>query len=337
MDYKQSGVDIDAADELIASIKPFAKATNRLGNIGGIGGFGALFDIKKLKFKDPILVTSTDGVGTKLKVAIETGIHNTIGIDLVAMCVNDIIVQGAEPLSFLDYFATGKLDTNIAKKVIQGIAEGCKQANCVLAGGETAEMPGMYEDGHYDLAGFCLGAVERKNLLPKKTIKPHDLLIGISSSGVHSNGFSLINKIMENHKMYSWDTLIISPEKTIGEEFLTPTKIYVKTILELHRKKLIKGAAHITGGGLTENIPRILPKNMGARISPPKLPEVFQWIQIEGNVSRDEMYRTYNCGIGMVLIISQKNYSNVLNIIEKHDHDVFYLGYVEEGHHSITY
>ena len=337
MDYKESGVDIDAAETLISIIKPITKATNRRGAIGGIGGFGALFDIKKAGFKDPIIVTSTDGVGTKLKIAIATGIHNTIGIDLVAMCVNDIIVQGAEPLSFLDYFAAGKLDTEIARNIIEGIAEGCKQANCVLAGGETAEMPGMYEVGHYDLAGFCLGAVERTNLLPKKTIKHHDLLVGLASSGIHSNGFSLVNHIMKKH---AWDHHLTKAQfglgRTIGEELLTPTRIYVKPVLEMHKKKLINGVAHITGGGLLDNIPRILPKNIGARFFyKPALPEVFQWIQTEGDVSIEEMYRTYNCGIGMVLIVSPKNMDGVLQIVKKYKIETTYLGYVENGHHEV--
>lgn len=333
MDYKQSGVDIDAADALIDGIKPLAKSTNRRGSIGGLGGFGALFDIKKAGYKDPILVTSTDGVGTKLKIAIETDIHDTIGIDLVAMCVNDIIVQGAEPLSFLDYFATGKLDANVAKKVIEGITEGCKQANCVLAGGETAEMPGMYADGHYDLAGFCLGAAERGHLLPKSTIKAYDMVFAFSSSGVHSNGFSLVNRLFKT-KNISWDSIAAFGDgtTTYGEEFLKPTKIYVKMILEMHQKKILLAGAHITGGGVVENLPRVMPKRLGVNvITSWRVPEIFKWLKKEGDIDRDEMLRTFNCGVGFIIIVAQKNVDEMFKLAKKHNETPIFLGHVEGG------
>ena len=333
MDYKQSGVDIDAADALIDGIKPLAKSTNRRGSIGGLGGFGALFDIKKAGYKDPILVTSTDGVGTKLKIAIETGIHDTIGIDLVAMCVNDIIVQGAEPLSFLDYFATGKLDAKVAKKVIKGIAEGCKQANCVLAGGETAEMPGMYEDGHYDLAGFCLGAAERGHLLPKSNIKAYDMVFGFGSSGVHSNGFSLVNRLFKT-KNISWDSIASFGDgtTTYGEEFLKPTKIYVKMMLEMHQKKLLLAGAHITGGGIVENLPRVMPKKLGVNvITSWKTPEIFKWLKKEGDIDHNEMLRTFNCGLGFIIIVGQKNVDEMFRLAKKHKEIPVFLGHIEGG------
>lgn len=287
--YKDSGVDIEAGESLVEKIKPFAKATTRAGVNSDLGGFGALFDLSSLDYKNPVLVSGTDGVGTKLKLAIEANKHDTVGIDLVAMCVNDVLVQGAEPLFFLDYFACGKLDVDTAADVVKGIAEGCKQAGCALIGGETAEMPGMYADGEYDLAGFTVGAVEKGEILPSQ-VSEGDVLIGLPSSGIHSNGYSLVRKLLEN-----------GLEADL-EELLTPTKIYVKEVLPLIRKKLIKGLVHVTGGGITENVPRIT----GAKISKGAwtMPEIFKKMQEAGSITDDEMLKTFNCGIGMVLIVS---------------------------------
>jgi phosphoribosylformylglycinamidine cyclo-ligase len=291
--YKDAGVDIDAGNALVERIKPLAKATSRLGVDSELGGFGALFDLTKLNYKNPVLVSCTDGVGTKLKLAIESGIHDTVGIDLVAMCVNDLIVQGAEPLFFLDYFATGKLDVEHGVAVIAGIAEGCKQSGCALIGGETAEMPGMYADGDYDLAGFSVGVVEKDAVLPRD-VQVGDVLLGLASSGIHSNGFSLVRKL-------ELDVPI--------EELLTPTKIYVKELMPLIKQKLLKGLVHITGGGLTENIPRIC----GAKIdlSAWEMPEIFKKMQMKGNITQAEMLKTFNCGIGMVLIVSRENVDKI--------------------------
>jgi phosphoribosylformylglycinamidine cyclo-ligase len=324
MDYRQSGVDIAAADALVNAIKPVAKATHRLGALGMIGGFGALFDPKAAGFSDPILVTSTDGVGTKLLLAIETGIHDTIGIDLVAMCVNDLIVQGAEPLSFLDYFATGKLDPDVAKRVIHGIANGCVQAGCVLAGGETAEMPGMYPEGHYDLAGFALGAAERGTLLPAN-VEIGDFIFGLESSGAHSNGFSLIRNIVGQR----WNQPApFDGRQTLAQAFLRPTKIYVKTIMALHKNGLLKAAAHITGGGIIDNLPRVLPDGMSATLCSWPIPDMFFWLKQEGNVSDDEMLHVLNCGIGMVIIIKPEHASRVTEIVRKNGDEMFFAGQV---------
>ena len=283
-----------------------AKATRRAGVMGGLGGFGALFDLKKDGWSDPVLVSGTDGVGTKLMLAFETGIHNTVGIDLVAMCANDVLAQGAEPLFFLDYFACGKLDGGVAEAVVSGIAEGCKQAGCALVGGETAEMPGMYPPGHYDLAGFVVGAVERTHILPRlDDIKAGDVLIGIASSGPHSNGYSLIRRIVERTGL-DWTASAPFSNQPLGEALLTPTRLYSKPALPLIRKGRIKGLAHITGGGLTENVPRMLPDGLTPRFDRAAwpVPPVFEWLQAEGNVAEDEMHRTFNMGIGLVFAVA---------------------------------
>ena len=304
--YRDAGVDIDAGEELVDAIKPLAASTRRPGATGDLGGFGGLFDLKAAGFKDPILVSGTDGVGTKLMLAFATGRHETIGIDLVAMCANDVLAQGAEPLFFLDYFATGRLETGVAGKVVAGIAEGCRQAGCTLVGGETAEMPGMYAPGHYDLAGFVVGAVERADVLPRTNdMKAGDVLIALPSSGPHSNGYSLIRKIVERTGL-SWDaTAPFDNGLPLGEALLAPTSIYVKSVLPLIRSKRIKGLAHITGGGLTENAPRMCPDHLAPRIDYQSLalPPVFDWLKREGSMSDAEMHRTFNCGVGIVMAV----------------------------------
>lgn len=301
--YRDAGVDIEAGDALVDAIKPAAKATDRPGTMGGLGGFGALFDLKAAGFADPVLVSCTDGVGTKLMIAIESGLHETVGIDLVAMCVNDLVVQGAEPLFFLDYFATGRLSVEDASKVVRGIAQGCAESGCALVGGETAEMPGMYAPGHYDLAGFSVGAAERSALLPSG-IAAGDTLIGLPASGVHSNGFSLVRSIVARSGL-DWNAPCPFAEgQTLAQALMTPTRLYVKPVLELHRRGLIQGAAHITGGGLPGNLPRVLPTGLAAVIdgSAWQIPPVFRWLAQTGQVDADEMLKVFNCGIGMVLI-----------------------------------
>jgi len=302
--YRDAGVDIAAGDALVEAIKPLAKATSRAGVLGGIGGFGALFDLKAAGYTDPILVSTTDGVGTKLKIAIETGIHEFVGIDLVAMCVNDLVVQGAAPLFFLDYFATGALNVAQAAKIIGGIAEGCKIAGCALVGGETAEMPGMYAGGDYDLAGFAVGAAERNALLPAG-IAPGDAILALPSSGVHSNGFSLVRKIIAGTNL-GWETLApFAAGKSVADVLMEPTRIYVQSMLALHKAGFLKGAAHITGGGLPGNLPRALPEGCGAKLLLPwAMPPVFPWLARTGNVAPEEMLRVFNCGVGMALIVS---------------------------------
>jgi phosphoribosylformylglycinamidine cyclo-ligase len=301
--YRQAGVDINAGDALVEAIKPLARATTRPGVMGGLGGFAAMFDLRAAGFSDPVLVSATDGVGTKLKIAIETGLHDRVGIDLVAMCVNDLVVQGAEPLFFLDYFATGKLSVEQARAVIGGIAEGCRQAGCALVGGETAEMPGMYQDGDYDLAGFTVGAAERGTLLPR-LIEPGDEILGIASSGVHSNGFSLVRRIIEMSGLGWGSDAPFAPGHTIGAALMEPTRIYVKPLLALHRAGLLSAAAHITGGGLPGNVPRVLPAGVTAAITADwPMPPVFAWLARTGGVAADEMLRVFNCGIGMVAIV----------------------------------
>ncbi len=328
LNYKDAGVDISAGNELVNRIKPFAKSTVRAGADADLGGFGALFDLAKCGYKDPILVSSTDGVGTKLKIAKELGKHDTIGIDLVAMCVNDLVVQGGEPLFFLDYFASGKLALDIASDVIKGIAAGCKIANCALIGGETAEMPGMYGEGDYDLAGFTVGAVERENILPKN-LKDGDIILGLKSSGVHSNGFSLVRHILQT-KNIGLDYKL-SDEKTIGDALLEPTKIYVKSCLNAIKTNKVKALAHITGGGLLENIPRVLPKNLCADIdySSWELPDLFQFLQNAGNVEDEEMRRTFNCGIGMVLIIDQNDIELVMAKLADFGEEALKIGIIK--------
>lgn len=308
--YRDAGVDIEAGDNLVKAIGPLAKATSRAGVMGGLGGFGALFDLKKDGWDDPILVSGTDGVGTKLMLAFETGTHDTVGIDLVAMCANDVLAQGAEPLFFLDYFATGKLEGGIAEAVISGIAEGCKQAGCALIGGETAEMPGMYPPGHYDLAGFVLGAVERSKVLPRMdNMQPGDVLIGIGSSGPHSNGYSLIRKVVERSGLSYDDAAPFLSNHSLGTALLSPTRLYSKAALPLIKDGLAKGLAHITGGGLTENTPRMCPDSLSPRIDRAawQMPDVFRWLQETGNIAPDEMHRTFNMGIGMVFAVAKKD------------------------------
>jgi phosphoribosylformylglycinamidine cyclo-ligase len=302
--YRDAGVDIEAGDALVEAIKPLARATRRSGVLGGLGGFGALFDLKAAGFADPVLVSTTDGVGTKLKIAIETGIHDTVGIDLVAMCVNDLVVQGAEPLFFLDYFATGKLSVAQAGTVIAGIAEGCKQAGAALVGGETAEMPGMYAAGDYDLAGFAVGAAERGTLLPRP-IAPGDAILGLASSGVHSNGFSLVRRVVQASGL-GWDAPApFAPDLTLGAALMAPTRIYVKSLLALHRAGLLKAAAHITGGGLPGNLPRVLPDGVAAALDASwPVPPVFGWLARTGDIAATEMLRVFNCGVGMALVVS---------------------------------
>jgi len=323
INYASSGVDIDAGDRFVEKIKPLAKATKRLGVVEEIGGFGALFDIMALKYKNPLLVASTDGVGTKLKIAEELNIHNTVGIDLVAMCVNDIVVQGAEPLFFMDYIATGKLEVDKMKEVVAGIADGCKQANCALIGGETAEMPGFYKAGEYDLAGFAVGIVERDRLLPKKNIQEGDLIIGLPSSGIHSNGYSLVRKVV----------------KVIDKDLLTPTKIYVKTCLELARADLVKGFSHITGGGITENLPRIFNENLSAKINLNawERPSIFNLIQNEANIDELEMLRTFNCGIGMIAIIDENNLEAFSKKMISLREEFFVIGEMISGDGRVVY
>ncbi len=325
--YKQAGVDINAGNELVNRIKPFAKMTKRIGADSDLGGFGAFFDLKKCNFKDPVLVSSTDGVGTKLKVAIEIGKHDTIGIDLVAMSVNDLVVQGAEPLFFLDYFACSKLEVNIAADVVKGIADGCKLAGCALIGGETAEMPGMYKTGDYDLAGFAVGAVERDQILPRPT-KTGDVLLGLASTGLHSNGYSLARYILEKNNIKFSDKIFGT--QTIGEILLNPTKIYVKSCLEAIKSGKIKALAHITGGGLVENLPRVLSPETKPKIdyNSFKKPELFEFLQKTGKVTDEEMYRTFNCGIGMVLIVDAKDADEIQFLLEKSGEIVSKIGYL---------
>ncbi|MDP2238926.1 MAG: phosphoribosylformylglycinamidine cyclo-ligase [Burkholderiales bacterium] len=300
--YRDAGVDMDAGDQLVENIKPYARRTQRPGVLAGIGGFGALFEISR-NYREPVLVSGTDGVGTKLKLAFELDRHDTIGIDLVAMSVNDILVQGAEPLFFLDYFGCGKLDVATATQVVKGIAAGCEQAGCALIGGETAEMPGMYPPGEYDLAGFAVGIVEKSKIIDGSTIVEGDIVLGLASSGAHSNGYSLIRKIISARDV---DLSAKLDGKTLGELILEPTRIYVKPLLKLIGEVKVKGLAHITGGGLLENIPRVLPEALTARLDAASwtMPPLFGWLQKEGNVSSQEMHRVFNCGIGMVVIVS---------------------------------
>ncbi|HET9147988.1 MAG TPA: phosphoribosylformylglycinamidine cyclo-ligase [Acetobacteraceae bacterium] len=301
--YREAGVDIGAGEALVEAIKPLARATMRPGVMGGIGGFGALFDTRAAGFRDPVLVATTDGVGTKLKLAIETGIHDTVGIDLVAMCVNDLVVQGAEPLFFLDYFATGRLDPAAARTVIAGIAEGCRRAGCALIGGETAEMPGMYGEGDYDLAGFAVGAAERDALLPAG-VAPGDAILGLPSTGIHSNGFSLVRRVIAQAGLALSDPAPFSKGESLGQALLAPTALYVAPVLSLARAGLLKAAAHITGGGLPGNLPRVLPEGCAAMLDRHwPVPPVFRWLRAAGNVAPEEMLRVFNCGVGMALVV----------------------------------
>jgi len=331
--YAQAGVDIDAGNALVEAIKPLAKATRRPGAEAGLGGFGALFDLKAAGYNDPLLVSTTDGVGTKLKIAIETGLHDTVGIDLVAMCVNDLLAQGAEPLLFLDYFATGKLDVETATRVVAGIAEGCKQAGAALVGGETAEMPGMYADGEYDLAGFTVGAVDRDGVLPKLDAqRAGDVLIGIGSSGPHSNGYSLVRRIVERSGL-GWDAKSPFGEGSLARTLMAPTRIYVKSVLPLIQAGRVKGGAHITGGGLIENPPRAIAEGLVPRIdwNAWEPPAVFDWLQKTGGVSDHEMRRTFNCGVGFMLIVAPADAEPVLAALLNADEDAFICGELAAG------
>jgi len=330
LSYRDAGVDIMAGERLVEAIKPLASRTHRQGVIGALGGFGALFDLKAGGWKDPVLVSGTDGVGTKLMLAFQTGIHNTIGIDLVAMCANDVLAQGAEPLFFLDYFATGQLDTGVAQQVIAGIAEGCHQAGCALIGGETAEMPGMYSAGHYDLAGFVVGAAERDSLLPDhQAMCAGDILIGLPSSGPHSNGYSLIRKVVERSGL-AWHEPSPFSQGTLAESLLTPTRLYSAALLPLIRAGQINGLAHITGGGLTENIPRMCPPELKPVIDPDALPDkpVFDWLARTGHIAPQEMQRTFNMGIGMVLAVNPDKLETVMTDLRTRDEAPLIIGHL---------
>jgi len=333
--YADAGVNIEEGDRLIDRIKPKVKATRRAGADGSIGGFGGAFDLKAAGFIDPILVSGTDGVGTKLRIAIETGILATVGIDLVAMCVNDVLAQGATPLFFLDYYATGKLDVAAATDVISGIADGCRLADCALIGGETAEMPGMYEGADFDLAGFVVGAAERGTLLPKtSTLQEGDVLIGLSSSGPHANGYSLIRKIVEVSGL-GWDAEApFSPSKSLAYALLTPTRIYVKPLLPLIKEGKVKGLAHITGGGITNNVPRMLPDYLKADIdfTTWTRPSVFKWLQDTGNVEEAEMRRAFNCGIGMVMAVAPLEAESIVEQLNSQGEQSMIIGQLSPTH-----
>jgi phosphoribosylformylglycinamidine cyclo-ligase len=331
--YADAGVSIDAGNALVKAIGPLARSTARPGADAELGGFGGLFDLKAAGFNDPVLVAANDGVGTKLKLAIDLGRHDGVGIDLVAMCANDLVVQGAEPLFFLDYFATGTLDNEVAQGVVASIAEGCKQAGCALIGGETAEMPGMYAPGDYDLAGFCVGAAERGELIDGSKVSPGDAIVGIASSGVHSNGFSLVRRILADRQ---WDLAAEAPflpGVSLGEALLEPTRIYVKALLPLVRDGLIHGLAHITGGGLLENVPRVLPKGCRAIIDARswEFPPLFALLQEGGSIAAGEMARTFNCGIGMVAIVSSKGVDPVITRLEESGERAWVIGKIEAG------
>ena len=327
LSYRDAGVDIDAGDQLVENIKPYAKRTMRPEVLSGIGGFGGLVEISK-KYKEPVLVSGTDGVGTKLKLAFELNIHDTVGIDLVGMSVNDILVQGAEPLFFLDYFACGKLNVPAATEVIKGIANGCEQAGCALIGGETAEMPGMYPVGEYDLAGFAVGVVEKANIITGADIKPGDVVLGMASNGAHSNGYSLVRKIIERSNPDM--SAKFDGERILRDVIMAPTRIYVKPLLALMQTLTIKGMAHITGGGITENVPRVLPENVVADIDSKswELPKLFKWLQEQGNVAEQEMYRTFNCGIGMVVIVAASDADRAISQLQEAGETVTKIGVI---------
>jgi phosphoribosylformylglycinamidine cyclo-ligase len=331
--YKDAGVDIDAGNRFVDMIKPLVKETSRPEVLADIGGFGGLFSLNSSKYKKPTLVSATDGVGTKLKFAFMLDKHDTVGIDLVAMCVNDIIVQGAEPLFFLDYFATGKLNPEKTVDVIKGIAEGCKQAGCALLGGETAEMPGMYTEGEYDLAGFSVGVVDNDRLIDGSTITNGDTIIGLASSGLHSNGYSLVRKILLEELKLDLNEIPEGLDQSLGEELLTPTRIYVKSVLNLMRDFDLKGIAHITGGGLLENIPRVLPKTCKAvikRDSWPK-PPIFALLQRGGNIPEEEMYRTFNYGIGLILVVSPQHREDIINRLNGLGETAYVIGEIQQS------
>ena len=340
--YADSGVDIDAGNRLVDLIKPMVRATARPGADAEIGGFGGLFDLKAAGFADPVLVAATDGVGTKVKIAIDAGIHDSIGIDLVAMSVNDLVVQGAEPLFFLDYFACGKLRPETTAAIVAGIAEGCRESGCALIGGETAEMPGLYKEGDYDLGGFAVGAAERGTLLPRSDIEAGDAVLGLGSSGVHSNGFSLVRKIVEQSGLGFDAPAPFSPVMTLGGALLTPTRLYVKSCLRAIRESgAVKGLAHITGGGFTDNIPRVLPKHLGVGIDLAQLQvlPVFKWLAEQGGVAELEMLRTFNCGVGMIVIVEPEAIKEVTDIFTASGETVTVLGEVipATGEHRVVY
>jgi phosphoribosylformylglycinamidine cyclo-ligase len=338
--YAEAGVDIDAGNRLVDLIKPMVRATARAGADAEIGGFGGLFDLKAAGFTDPVLVAANDGVGTKVKVAIETGIHDTIGIDLVAMSVNDLVVQGAEPLFFLDYFACGKLDPEAAAAVVAGIAEGCREAGCALIGGETAEMPGLYSEGDYDLAGFAVGAAERGTLLPSREIAAGDAVIGLASSGLHSNGYSLVRKILEISGLGLAAPAPFAPVTTLGGALLTPTRLYVKSCLRAIRETgAVKGLAHITGGGFTDNIPRVLPKHLGVRVDLAQVTvlPVFKWLAQQGGLAELELLRTFNCGVGMVAIVRGEAVDQVADVLTQAGERVALLGEVIAADNRVIY
>jgi len=337
--YARAGVDIDAGNRMVDLIKPLVRATARPGADAEIGGFGGLFDLKRAGFKDPVLVAATDGVGTKVKIAIETGRHSTIGIDLVAMSVNDLVVQGAEPLFFLDYFACGKLDPEAGAAIVAGVAEGCRQANCALIGGETAEMPGLYAADDYDLAGFAVGAAERGTLLPRGDIAIGDTVLGIASSGVHSNGYSLVRKVVERSGLAWTAPAPFDAARSLGEALLTPTRIYVKSCLAAIRDTgAIKALAHITGGGFPDNIPRVLPKGLGVRLDLARVPvlPVFKWLAMVGAIAQDEMLRTFNCGIGMIAVVESAKVEAVAAALMRAGETVTRLGTVT-GEPQVSY
>jgi len=327
LSYRDAGVDIDAGDQLVENIKPYAKRTMRPEVLSGIGGFGGLVEISK-KYKEPVLVSGTDGVGTKLKLAFELNRHDTVGVDLVGMSVNDILVQGAEPLFFLDYFACGKLDVAAATEVIKGIAQGCEQAGCALIGGETAEMPGMYPVGEYDLAGFAVGVVEKARIITGADIRPGDIVLGMASNGAHSNGYSLVRKIIERSKPDL--SAKFDGDRTLSDVIMAPTRIYVKPLLALMQSITIKGMAHITGGGITENVPRVLPTNVVADIDSQswQMPKLFHWLREQGNVAEQEMYRTFNCGIGMVVIVAASDADKAISQLQAAGETVTRIGVI---------
>ena len=327
LSYRDAGVDIDAGDALVETIKPFARRTMRPEVLAGIGGFGALMEIPK-KYRQPVLVSGTDGVGTKLKLAFALGRHDTVGIDLVAMSVNDVLVQGAEPLFFLDYFACGKLDIAVAADVIKGIAQGCEYAGCALIGGETAEMPGMYPDGEYDLAGFCVGVVEKDRIIDGRSIAPGDVVLGLASSGAHSNGYSLVRKIIERAKP---DLKADFHGRPLEDVLIEPTRIYVKSALALMQALPVKGLAHITGGGITGNVPRVLPEGMRAVIDSGSWPRppLFDWLKKEGGVEEDEMHRVFNCGIGMVIVVAADHAAPATKLLSEAGEKVWTIGRIE--------
>ncbi len=336
--YAKAGVSIAAGNALVKAIAPLARATARPGADASLGGFGGFFDLKAAGYRDPLLVAANDGVGTKLKLAIESGRHDGVGIDLVAMCVNDLIVQGAEPLFFLDYFATGKLENGVAERVIAGIAEGCREAGCALIGGETAEMPGMYAEGDYDLAGFCVGAVERGEALTGDRLAEGDVILGLASSGVHSNGFSLVRRLAADKGWKLDRPSLFDQERLLIEALIEPTRIYVKSLLPLVRAGRVKALAHITGGGLLENIPRVLPAHLHAHVDADAWaqPRLMAFLQAQGNIEPEEMARTFNCGVGMAVIVSPDDAKDVSQALEEAGESVFVIGRVEAGARGCT-